>query len=90
MVCFVNVQSVDRIIYSIFHRFNVDWKSRTLPHYTCSVTSPLAAFAVDKFPNRCIFLVLWMKLRAKPAPVPPAHSIRGLIDHARHSYHART
>jgi len=29
MVCFVNVQSVDRIIYSIFHRFNLDWKSRT-------------------------------------------------------------
>ena len=30
MVCFVNVQSVDRIIYSIFHRFNLDWKTRTL------------------------------------------------------------
>ena len=34
MVCFVNVQSVDRIIYSIFHRFNLDWKSRTLRVFT--------------------------------------------------------
>jgi len=34
MVCFVNVQSVDRIIYSIFHRFNLDWKSRTLKLFT--------------------------------------------------------
>lgn len=34
MVCFVNVQSVDRIIYSIFHRFNLDWKSRTLRLFT--------------------------------------------------------
>lgn len=24
MVCFVNVQSVDRIIYSIFQRFNLE------------------------------------------------------------------
>ena len=28
MVCFVNVESVDRIIYSIFQRFNLEWKSR--------------------------------------------------------------
>lgn len=34
MVCFVNVQSVDRIIYSIFHRFNLEWKSRTLSIFT--------------------------------------------------------
>ena len=34
MVCFVNVQSVDRIIYSIFHRFNLDWKTRTLKLFT--------------------------------------------------------
>ena len=26
MVCFVNVKSVDRIIYSIFHRFNLSGK----------------------------------------------------------------
>jgi hypothetical protein len=26
----VNVESVDRIIYSIFHRFNLEWKTRTL------------------------------------------------------------
>lgn len=25
MVCFVNVASVDRIIYSIFQRFNLEW-----------------------------------------------------------------
>ena len=29
MVCFVNVASVDRIIYSIFQRFNLEWKNRT-------------------------------------------------------------
>ena len=34
MVCFVNVQSVDRIIYSIFHRFNLEWKTRTLRLFT--------------------------------------------------------
>jgi putative transposase len=34
MVCFVNVQSVDRIIYSIFHRFNLEWKNRTLRLFT--------------------------------------------------------
>jgi putative transposase len=30
MVCFVNVQSVDRIIYSILQRFNLEWKNCTL------------------------------------------------------------
>ena len=34
MVCFVNVESVDRIIYSIFHRFNLDWRTRTLRLFT--------------------------------------------------------
>lgn len=34
MVCFVNVKSVDRIIYSIFQRFNLEWKSRTLRVFT--------------------------------------------------------
>ena len=34
MVCFVNVRSVDRIIYSIFHRFNLEWKTRTLRVFT--------------------------------------------------------
>ncbi len=36
MVCFVNVKSVDRIIYSIFQRFNLDlaWKNRTLRVFT--------------------------------------------------------
>jgi putative transposase len=34
MVCFVNVQSVDRIIYSIFQRFNLEWKTRTLRVFT--------------------------------------------------------
>jgi len=29
MVCFVNVDSVDRIIYFIFQRFNLEWKTRT-------------------------------------------------------------
>jgi len=30
MVCFVNVESVDRIICSIFQRFNLEWKTLTL------------------------------------------------------------
>ena len=34
MVCFVNVASVDRIIYSIFQRFNLEWKTRTLKLFT--------------------------------------------------------
>lgn len=34
MVCFVNVASVDRIIYSIFHRFNLEWRNRTLQVFT--------------------------------------------------------
>jgi putative transposase len=34
MVCFVNVQSVDRIIYAIFQRFNLEWKTRTLRVFT--------------------------------------------------------
>jgi putative transposase len=34
MVCFINVESVDRIIYSIFQRFNLEWKNRTLKLFT--------------------------------------------------------
>ena len=34
MVCFVNVKSVDRILYSIFQRFNLEWKTRTLSVFT--------------------------------------------------------
>jgi putative transposase len=34
MVVFTNVQSVDRIIYAIFHRFNEDWRNRTLELFT--------------------------------------------------------
>jgi putative transposase len=34
MVCFVNVQSVERIIYSIFNRFNLEWHQRTLREFT--------------------------------------------------------
>jgi putative transposase len=34
MVCFVNVRSVDRIIYSIFQRFTLEWKTRTLKLFT--------------------------------------------------------
>jgi putative transposase len=37
MVCFVNVESVDRIIYSIFQRFNLEWKTRTLSVFTQAV-----------------------------------------------------
>jgi transposase-like protein len=34
MVCFANVQSVDRIICSIFQRFNLEWKTRILRVFT--------------------------------------------------------
>jgi transposase-like protein len=34
MVVFTNVQSVDRIIYAIFNRFNEDWKNHTLELFT--------------------------------------------------------
>jgi transposase-like protein len=34
MVCFVNVQIVERMIYSIFQRFNREWKTRTLRVFT--------------------------------------------------------
>jgi len=34
MVCFVNVASVDRIIFSIFNRFNEDWRNRILQAFT--------------------------------------------------------
>ena len=34
MVCFVNVQSVDRIVFSIFNRMNPQWKNRTLHTFT--------------------------------------------------------
>ena len=34
MVCFVNELSVERIIYAIFHRFNEQWKNRTLRLFT--------------------------------------------------------
>jgi putative transposase len=34
MVVFTNVESVDRIIYAIFSRFNEDWKNHTLTLFT--------------------------------------------------------
>ena len=34
MVCFVNVKSVDRIVFSIFNRFNQEWENRTLRIFT--------------------------------------------------------
>jgi hypothetical protein len=29
-MCSANVESVDRVIYSIFRRFNLEWKTRIL------------------------------------------------------------
>lgn len=34
MVTFVNIESVDRIIFAIFNRFNQQWKNRTLKLFT--------------------------------------------------------
>ena len=52
MVCFVNVESVDRIIYSIFQRFNLEWKTApsTYLHNLLDVT--LLSLAIDLGPDR--------------------------------------
>jgi transposase-like protein len=42
MVCFVNELSVERIIYAIFHRFNEQWKNRTLRLFTQAARHHLA------------------------------------------------
>ena len=42
MVVFVYVASVERIIYATFRRFNQQWRNRTLPFFTSSLTSPLS------------------------------------------------
>ncbi|MBI4478904.1 MAG: transposase [Acidobacteria bacterium] len=34
MVCFVNLQSVDRIVFWNFNRMNPQWKNRTLHTFT--------------------------------------------------------
>ena len=34
MVCFVNVQSVDRILYAIFQQYSPQWKNHTLLLFT--------------------------------------------------------
>jgi transposase-like protein len=34
LVCFVNVESVDRIIFSIFNRLNEEWRNRILQVFT--------------------------------------------------------
>jgi putative transposase len=34
MVCFVNIHSVDRIIFAIFNQFNQQWRNRTLRVFT--------------------------------------------------------
>lgn len=34
MLCFVNIHSVDRIVFSIFNRMNPQWKNRTLRVFT--------------------------------------------------------
>jgi putative transposase len=40
MVVFSNVQSVERIIYAIFSRFNEDWKNQTLNLFTQAAVKP--------------------------------------------------
>ena len=37
-MCYVNAESADRIIYSIFQRFNLEWKTRTLSVFRHSLT----------------------------------------------------
>jgi putative transposase len=34
MVCFVNIESVDRILFAIFNKFNEQWRDRTLRVFT--------------------------------------------------------
>jgi hypothetical protein len=48
MVCFVNVESVDRIIYSIFQRFNLEWKTRTLNLFTQAADGTYIVFFLTR------------------------------------------
>jgi hypothetical protein len=56
MVCLVNVNSVDWIIYSIFYRFNLEWKIRTLEvlHKQLDVTLYPGCFTWRDDPGRII------------------------------------
>jgi hypothetical protein len=47
LVCFVNAQSVDRIICSTFQRFNLEWKTGTLKQLGIT---PVRAFRLTRFP----------------------------------------
>ncbi len=48
MVCFMNVKSVDRIVFSIFHRFNLDGSSTSsqLLHKQLDITPPSASLTL--------------------------------------------
>jgi len=48
MSVFVNVESVDRIIYSIFQRFNLNWKNRTLKLFTQPAKITLSIQILEK------------------------------------------
>ena len=45
LVCFVNVESVARIIYSIFQRFNLEWEYPTLNLFTQTACRHLVRLA---------------------------------------------
>ncbi len=49
MVCFVNGQSVERIMFSIFNRFNLEWRQHTLRQFTqvAGHHQQLDAFAIQ-------------------------------------------
>jgi len=59
MVCLVNGQSVDRIIYSLFQRFNLEWKTLTLRAFTQALHIP----ANNKL--RDIYIRRWYESSAK-------------------------
>jgi len=54
----VNVESVDRIIYSIFQRFNLEWKSRTLKLFTQAAWRHLRHDEAQVYPSGCCELGL--------------------------------
>jgi transposase-like protein len=47
MVCFVNLASMERIVYAIFQRFNQEWKHRILRslHMQLDITFPYYSLA---------------------------------------------
>jgi transposase-like protein len=58
MVCFVNVNSVDRIIFSIFNSCNREWQNQPHNFYTSSLTLPLVQRALLAAISICTLILI--------------------------------